>query len=229
MINVGICDDSIKDANLIYDLVSKTLFEEEEARIYRYQSGQELIASIEGKTFNCNLIYLAICMNGLNGLEVADYIRKNKIDVDIIFVTKTSDYVYKGYMYKAYSYILKKGMKEDIPQETLRYIREIRDSEECINVTSSGIKRKVPISQIMYVESDKRRLILHTKTEAIPFYAKMSELESVFLDRGFIRTHQSYMVKAKYVTNTKVDEICLGDITLPISRKYSKQVVDYFQ
>lgn len=228
MLNIGICDDSIYDANLIYDLVTKALFSQEDMKIYRYTGGQQVIDSIEKKVFNCDLLYLDICMPDVNGLEVAAYIRQKRVDVDIIFVTRTSDYVYKGYMYKAFSYILKPTMEEDLPAETLRYLQEIRDSEECINVTSDGISRKVPISQIIYVESSKRKLILHTKAEEVPFYAKMSEIEPVLVERGFIRTHQSYMVKAKYVTEAKNGEVLLGDFSIPVSRRYSQQVNEFF-
>ena len=167
-------------------------------------------------------------MPGKDGMEVASYIRSNKVDVDIIFVTKTPEFVYKGYMYKAFSYILKPGIMEDLPVETKRYLSEIRESEECINVTSEGVSRKVPISQILYVESSKRRIILHLKAEDIPFYAKMSEVEPVLVERGFVRTHQSYMVKAKFVTKSTSTEVHLGDVIVPVSRRYSQQISDMF-
>ncbi|MBE5954092.1 MAG: response regulator transcription factor [Lachnospiraceae bacterium] len=228
MLNIGICDDCVDDMNLIYELVTKTLFAEDDMKIFRYQSGKELIRSIENKVFNCNLLYLDICMPEVDGLDVASYIRENRVDVDIIFVTKTPEFVYKGYMYKAFSYILKPGVEEDLPEETMRYIDEIRNSEECINVTSDGIQRKVPISQIMYVESSKRKIILHLKAEDIPFYAKMSEIEPVLAERGFVRTHQSYMVKAKCVTRVSSMEVLLGDTSVPVSRRYSQQIAEMF-
>lgn len=228
MLNIGICDDSLEDTNLIYDLVTKTLFSEEDMKIVKYSSGEEVISAITNKEFKCNLLYLDIYMPDVDGLDVASFIRENKVDVDIIFVTKTPEFVYKGYMYKAFSYILKPEVKHDLPVETLRYLDEIRESEECINVTSDGVQRRVPISQILYVESSKRKLILHLKSEDIPFYAKMSEIEPVLVQRGFVRVHQSYMVKAKYVTKATSTEVLLGDIDVPVSRRYSQHVNEMF-
>ncbi len=228
MINIGICDDSIEDMNLIYELVTKTIFSEEDMKVYKYNSGQEVIDAIDSKVFKCNLIYLDIFMPNKDGMEVAAYIRNNKVDVDIIFVTKTPEFVYKGYMYKAFSYILKPEIKKELPAETMRYLEEIRESEECINVTSEGVQRRVPISQIMYVESNKRRIILHLKSEEIPFYAKMSEIEPTLVERGFIRTHQSYMVKTKYITRTTSTEVFLGELVVPVSRRYSGVISDLF-
>lgn len=229
MLNIGICDDCIEDTNLIYDLVGKTLFAEEDIQIFRYESGQEVIDAVESKSFICNLLYLDIRMPKVDGLEVAAYLRGKKVDVDIIFVTTTADFVYKGYMYKAFSYILKGRLREELPLETLRYLEEIRGSEECINVTSEGVQKKVPISQILYVESRKRRIVLHLKAEEIPFYAKMCEVEPVLAERGFVRTHQSYMVKEKCVKKATATEVLLGDISIPVSRRYSQQILEMFE
>ena len=42
-------------------------------------------------------------MEPVNGMQVAEYIRTNKVDVDIIFITRSTEYVYQGYIYKAFS------------------------------------------------------------------------------------------------------------------------------
>ncbi len=221
---IGICDDNKKDMLDIKNIISKTLFDIEDINFVQYSTGQEVIDDIEKDTFQCDLLYLDIFMNPVDGMAVAEYIRENDIDVDIIFVTNSTEHVYEGYLYKAFAYILKNSMWEKLPEATLRYIKEISSAEEYLNITSEGAVKRIPISKIIYIESDARKLLLHLKNEIISFYGKLSELEEILKDKGFLRIHQSYMVKKSVVTKYSKSTVYLGDITLPVSRKYASQL-----
>ena len=228
MLYIGICDDEDKDLNLINEEITKTLFDIVEIKVFRYHSGKDVIEAIEKDKFICNLLFLDVYMKPSDGMETAEYIRKNGIDVDIIFVTNSTEHVYKGYIYKAFSYILKPSMKETISDELKRYVDELLDTDECLNVKSEGVVRKIPISHIIYVESDARLLILHLKNEDVSFYGKMNELENLLSGKGFVRTHQSYMVKKSEVTGMNAKQLMLGDISIPISRKFYQSLKDMF-
>ena len=229
MLTIGICDDSKQDENLIRDMLSKALFAKEDYQVDIFGSGQEIIDAIEKNKFTCNFLLLVIYMEPVGGMAVAGFIRKNKVDVDIIFITKSVEHVYEGYVYKAFAYILKEKLHTDMEKELLRYMDEINMSEECLNVVSDWQKKRIPISAIQYVESDARKLILHTKTEKVDFYAKMSNMEAVLNTRGFVRIHQSYMVRISSITGMNKESVSLGDSTMPISRKYYANVKQIFE
>lgn len=220
MLRIGICDDSQHDRDLIRDTVGRVLFSYDDIKIAIFTSGQEVITAIEDQTFDSELLLLDIMMEPVDGMQVAKYIRDNKIDVDIIFVTRSTQYVYQGYVYKAFSYVLKQQDVTDLGKEVCRYIDELNVSEECLNIVSRGKNRRVPISSIHYIESNGRLLILHLDKEDIPFYAKMGELEAVLTERGFIRTHQSFMVREKDMESMTRECVKGAGFELPISRRY---------
>ena len=122
MLTIGICDDSKKDENLIRDILTKALFSREDYQVDIFNSGQEIIDTIETNKFTCNLLLLDIYMEPVGGMDVAEYIRKNKVDVDIIFVTRSVEHVYEGYVYKAFAYVLKEKLYTDMEKELLRYM-----------------------------------------------------------------------------------------------------------
>lgn len=229
MLTIGICDDSKKDENLIRDTLNRALFSKEDYEVNVFKSGQEIIDSIENNKFTCNLLLLDIYMEPVGGMDVASFIRNSKTDVDIIFITKSTEHVYEGYVYKAFAYILKEKLDTDMEKEILRYIDEINMSEECLNVVSDGQKRRVPISAIQYIESDARRLILHTKAEDIGFYAKLNDMEPVLNTRGFVRIHQSYMVKISGITSMNKESVKFNGTLMPVSRKYYGNVKQIFE
>lgn len=228
MLRIGICDDSQHDRNLIRENVGKALFDYEDIEIAIFTSGQEVIDAIDDETFESELLLLEIMMEPIDGMQVAKHIRKNKVDVDIIFVTNSTKHVYQGYMYKAFSYILKKHVAEDLGKEICRYINELNESEECLNITSKGKNRRVPIGSIRYIESSGRVLLLHLDKEDIPFYAKMGEIEPVLEERGFVRTHQSYMVRKNDIQIMTREYVDCGVYKVPISRRYYQTVKEIF-
>ena len=67
------------------------------------------------------------------------------------------------------------------------------------------------------------------KTEKVDFYAKMSNMEAVLNTRGFVRIHQSYMVRISSITGMNKESVSLGDSTMPISRKYYANVKQIFE
>lgn len=221
---IGICDDNKNDLKAIRRIVSDALFYVEDIHFVEYSSGSKVISDIDKGVFQCDLLYLDIFMNQPDGMEVAKYIRDNEVDVDIIFVTNSKEHVYEGYLYKAYAYVLKETMKEKLPDATQRYMKEISTTEESLNVTSEGVVKRIPISKIYYIESDARKLIVHLKNENITFYGKLSELEAILGSKGFTRIHQSYMVRDSFVTKYTKSAVCIGDIQLPVSRKYASNI-----
>lgn len=228
MLRIGICDDSQHDRDLIRENVWKALFDYEDIEIAIFTSGQQVIEAIKQETFDCELLLLDIMMEPVDGMQVAEYIRTNKVDVDIIFVTQSAQYVYQGYIYKAFSYVLKESVEEDMGREVLRYVDELNASEECLNVTSKGKARRIPINTIRYIESNGRLLLIHLKKEDVLFYAKMGEIEPVLCERGFIRTHQSFMIREADIRSMTREQVNCGSYSVPISRRYYQEIRDIF-
>jgi DNA-binding LytR/AlgR family response regulator len=74
---------------------------------------------------------------------------------------------------------------------------------------------------IRYIESNVRKLILHLTNEDISFYAKLNDLADVMQEKGFVRVHQSYMVRLKEIVSISSDSVVLEkNVTVPVSRKY---------
>ena len=228
MLHIAICDDNDTDLKEIHACVSKTMFDLEDIRIDEFLTGEDLIHALEEQKDTYELVLLDICMNPLDGLEVAEHIRNQKLDVDIIFITNSRDFVFKGYEYRAYSYILKSSMEELLPKNLQRYTDELNSNEACINVVSAGEKIRIPVSQIVYVESDGRKLILHLQNREVSIYGKMNDFQEMFDGNEFLRIHQSYLVARNKIDSVRKDTVVLGETELPFSRRYADQVRHVF-
>ena len=79
--------------------------------------------------------------------------------------------------------------------------------------------------QILYVESNDTETWVHTRNgDSYRNKKIISQWEQV-LDEGFLRTHRSFLVNVRYITQIGSDCVMLGGITIPLSRKYKETVI----
>ena len=226
MLRIGICDDDKEYREKIYDLIIPSILSYDDADVEFYDTGQQVVESIENGNFNRDLLFLDINMPDRDGLDTAKFIRENNVDVDIIFVTVSTDHVFDGYTYKAFSYILKPVDGNRLDEEIGRYMAERFKCTNCLHITVNNRKEQIFLDKVYYFEGEGRKIRIHQKDDDISFYAKMADLEEMLKQYGFVRCHQSYIVNKKYVTGCSRTEVKIGEEILPVSRKYQENVKD---
>lgn len=224
MLRIGICDDDKKYRDKIHDLVIHSIFSYDDAEIKFYVSGQQVVDDIEKGGFNLDLLFLDINMPDKDGLDTAKYIRENSVDVDIIFVTVSTEHVFDGYTYKAFSYILKPFDGKRIDEEIGRYMTERFKCTNCLHITVNSKKEQIFLDKVYYFEGDGRKIRIHQKGDEISFYAKMTDLEKMLKQYGFVRCHQSYLINKKFITGCSRTEVKMGSDVVPVSRKYQESI-----
>ena len=74
-------------------------------------------------------------------------------------------------------------------------VKPVRDNEHYLEAIVNRKKRTIPIASIEYVESRGRKIVLHLGCGEMTFYSKISDIEEQLVDNGFVRVHQSFMVR----------------------------------
>lgn len=111
-------------------------------------------------------------------------------------------------------------------ENTWKYEKQLNTPDKYLKIVSNRKHRSIPLSSIRYVESRGRKLILHSTVGKIEFYAKLSQLEDVFLEEGLIRTHQSFMVRKALVQDMSRQFIVCDGEEIPVSRRYYQIIRD---
>ncbi len=220
MLKIGICEDEKWIVDELHDLICQILFRYTDMEFMYFSDGLEVLELIKAGQFHLDLLFLDIHMDQLDGMKTADFIRKHQIDVDIIFLTVSKDHVFEGYTYKAFAYCLKPIDKKKLEEDLVRYMEEKNKCAECLNIAVRGKEYRIPLDKIIYLESEKRKVIAHTLTEDISFYAKLDDVEKMIGDLHFLRCHQSYMVNENMIDSVERTSIIAQGITIPMSRKY---------
>lgn len=193
-----------------------------------YDTGEELLLAEK----KYDIVFLDICMEGKNGIDIARSLRRNEQPPVLIFVTAIKDYVFEAFDVAAFHYLLKPVDSLKFGEVLERAIREVEKREKTEILFIKSGNRTVPLKKggILYVESRGKKAEIHTDRETIAMYASLNGLEAE-LGAGFYRCHRGYLVNLGYVSEYHHDAILLtnGETIYMAKEKYQEFVREYMR
>ncbi len=219
MLQIGICDDLLKEREQLKTSLTRKF---PRANIAEYTSGEALLAGrAQGQHFD--LLFLDICMDGINGIEAAAEIRKQYPKTPIIFLTTSPEFAVASYRVQAQDYLLKPVDETELFQSIDRQLRHISQAESRILFHSICGEVPVHITEIIYIEAAARRLKL-TKTDGTALES-MSTIQSIESELQaypqFMRPHRSYIINLQQVKRMEKDGFYMkNDVFVPIARTH---------
>lgn len=229
---IAICDDSMIDCEMIEHLL-KHYFENKsvKAQLTVYSSGQELVYDVEeGREYE--VVFLDIYMGELLGIDAARSLRQLGYRGKIIFLTASAEYAVESYDVQAEGYLLKPHSYDKLCTVMDRILAQLHENALPVRVRNQVVK--LPLQEIMYIESNNNRCTLHSSDgSCYTIYRKLSELSDELSDGRFLRCHQSFLVNMNYIKEAKENFILQNGETVLIRRRSAaqikKQYMDYLQ
>lgn len=225
IVKIAICDDSKELLNVMY----KTIRDDYNKRnittvIDVFTTGEAVIQSNDVKEYD--ILFLDICLPGINGFEVAEKINQKDKKGYIIFVTSNSEFVYSCFDYKPFYFIRKDRYQEQIPL-VLRKLTKEMQQQATIVLEDKEVLRNERIQDIVYIQSDNHSVIVNLVHKRYSIKCRMEEMENKLVSLDFIRIHRKYLVNIRYIRSVDcmLDEVTLFDGTrLEMSRYQKKEV-----
>ncbi len=181
-----------------------------------------------------DLIFLDISMPRLSGL---DFLRSLKSPPKTIITTAYREYALDGFDLHVIDYLLKpisfkrflqaidhyyeslsspfslSGSMSPLSQNAFLYLRDNRKTH------------KVFLSEISLIESVDEYIKVHAGEKQVMTRCSLSSIERALPGNRFVRTHNSFVVAIDHITAFTASTIEIGDVEVPISRKYKNQVL----
>lgn len=196
MLKIAICDDEINQREEIADMIHRNLnLDYKNYETFEFVNGEELILS----TLDFDIYFLDIQMDNLTGIEAAKKIRSINESAIIIFITGVKDYVFDAFDVRAFHYILKPIDERKLKEVLNSALMQFEKEDKFIITKTIKQTNRIFLKDIMYIESEGRKLKVHTVNNVIEYYHKLSELEQELCDCNFFRCHRSYIVNFRYV------------------------------
>lgn len=224
---LAICDDNALERDLLHTLLQK-YFSEISVRceFTLYDRGETLYYDVsEGKEYN--MVFLDLYMGDSFGIRIAKKLRDLSYRGKIIFCTVSSDYALESYDVYASGYILKPYGLQDIKRTLDRFLPEYQSASYQVKQKSGVVY--IPVNEILYVESDNTKCILHrTGDRNYVLYKKLTQIETELNDERFLRCHQSYLVNMNYIREANDVFLLQNGEEVLIRRKSKKELHQKF-
>lgn len=158
----------------------------------------------EGK--DVDVAFLDISMPRIDGMELAQIIKKSKSNLKLIFVTAYKEYAVEAFEIKAYDYLLKPFSKnriiellENLSREskgTETSSEEIKNPEESFSKIAVWNNEKMIVlkkSDICYLEASERITLVYTQKNMYEINESLTKVEKKLGD-NFFRSQRSFIV-----------------------------------
>ena len=234
MLNFIICDDEPHMINKLSLLFEKAFLKNDfDAKIVLKTSNyKELLSFMSSNLVNVVVLDIVFKNSKMNGLNIAEEIRKINKDCYIIFITSHFEYVMEAYGYKTFAYLFKNSLSVDTLSDTLnRLFDDVSGSStKFIKIDSKGTF--VDLNDVQFIEKNGMKLIYHTYHGILETYNSFSKIENGLPD-NFVRCHKSFIANVNNIVHIslvdssitfKNDEVCY------IGPKYKNslmEVIDY--
>jgi len=230
MFRIAVCDD---EPTIVADMERMLIrFKEKhklDLMIVVFLSGEELCKTLEsGEVFH--LLYLDVCMKLLDGIEVSRKIREEYLDesLQIVYVSSSQSHTMQMFENRPMNFLPKPVAEAAVERTLLKALSLWKRNQSDFEFQIGKKQYRVKINEIMYFESDNKKILIHTIVNTLEFYGKLSLVEKQLVGNHFVWIHKSYLVNYLYIREAMYDEIILSTgLRLPITQTFRKGVRDF--
>jgi DNA-binding LytR/AlgR family response regulator len=166
-------------------------------------------------------------------MKGTDLVRTLQNPPAVVFTTAYREYAIESYELNILDYLLKPISFERFLQTIDKFnqqnvligevsLHKNNGDEEYIYLREKNIIHKVPVSEVIYVESFGDYIKLHTNDREINSRATISSIQKTLPDNRFIRIHRSYLVAQNRITSFSPVMVALAGKEFPIGTRYRK-------
>ncbi len=227
MLRIAICDDVKIICQQLEDMLADIEEEtNEQFEVEVFYSGEELYRFLR-KNNRYNLIFLDIEMRDLNGVEVGKKIRDEMNDetTQIVYISGRESYAMDLFEVRPLNFLIKPVSKSKVEAAVNKAIKILGENKHFYEYKNGNVNFSVPVGDILYFESDGRKVNIILMDDVKAFYGKLSEVEDKLRSQDFIMIHKSYLINFNHVIEYTYDYVKMSNKeTLTISQNNRKAV-----
>jgi DNA-binding LytR/AlgR family response regulator len=220
MISVAVVEDEEEFAQTLASYIYRYAEEKKiQITVKFFHDGAAFVDEYQG---DCQIIFMDIAMPNLDGLKAAQHLREVDNVACLIFLTSMAQYAIRGYEVSALDFVLK-PIKYDLfcikMDKAVAHIKV----DEIYHVRIPNGTRKVRLSELICIESNKHYLYFRTTGETYRMRGSIRDIKDYFESKGFALLNGSLLVNLSYVDEVQGNDIILNGERIPIARAYKAE------
>ncbi len=222
MIEIFVCDDDINITEFLKFFIMKHCGDK--YKVVTMNRCQELIKMIDMQDRVPDILIMDINLKDGNGIDTVKHLQENHPKLKVIYLTGVINYATAIFETNPAYFLVKPINENNLSDAITKVSKEIEfDKSDSIVVKTNGSEIILYRREIMYVESQGRKLVLYMSDgRKSEIYEKMDAIQKQ-LGTAFVRSHKSFLINMKYIVERTNKEFYLSDgKVLPISKSNLK-------
>ena len=196
---------------------------------YYEGNNEELAKEIEDTSIRKVYIMDIELDNSISGIEIAEKIREEDWDSEIIFVTshdKLFEKVHRDVL-EVFDFIERFiDMESRLEKDILRIIKKKYD-KKTLELKGNNIEVELHLKNILYIEKEERKSVIHAYGNTFKTSLTLEKLQER-LDQRFIRTHKGCIANKEHIVEKNYGAgyflLDTGEKVNLLSKRYRKEI-----
>jgi len=177
--------------------------------IQKYKKDSEIFLASSGaealeiqKENAPDLAFIDIDLTDTKGTILARQMKEESPNLEVVFATAYNNYADKAFEIEALYYILKPFDDEKVVHALKKYdkITSFKPvTVEKLSIPNDKKTKLIDIKEIVYIETDNRHCIIHTKAKEYKGSLSLNICEQKLRGKNFFRIHKSFLINLEYV------------------------------
>lgn len=173
-----------------------------DALIFEADSGAAALELMSNEIFD--LVFIDINLGDIEGTVLASTVKQIMPKARIVFATAYAEYAVRAFEIGVSNYILKPFEKHRLEKIVNNCREELESSsiKPLLNRLPVNFQRRiimVDIKSIVFIETDNRSCVIHTKNGDLIENLSIREYERRLSENRFFRIHKSYLVNLEHI------------------------------
>lgn len=227
MFRIAICDDEKIVCSYIEKVVINYLNRiGQTVETVVFYSGESLCHFLS-RNEEVDVVFLDIELGGIDGVSVGKKIREtlNNNTVQIVYISAKEAYAMELFKIRPFDFLIKPIKQDEIEQVIKKIVDLVGQLKQYFIYRKKGKMHKIAFKDILYFESNNRKINIITNNKIETFYGKLDDIARQVVDLKFLHIHKSYLVNYLYAVEIQYHKMMMANLkTLPISQSRRKEV-----
>lgn len=216
---VAICDDE-EEYRERCRIMCKTYFKKHNQNVKILECGStEELMEIRQELY---LILLDIEMPGMSGIDAKNMLAITQPKAAIIFITSHPEHMREAFGRNVFQFIKKPINPEDMFYAINKINRELILKDDFVVAE----RKRIILSQVLYIKADDKYVEFRFfADDPIIIRGTLREWEEFLMERGFCRSHKSYLVNLRWVQSVDHRLLLRNKETVPMARREKQRLI----
>ncbi len=226
---IAVVDDLQQDRDVLAAALQARLTGTDELCLKCYADAESLLAEFSPGAYQ--LVFLDVCMDGMNGVTLAEKLRAADENLMITFLTTSSEYIFDVRHFHPFDYLIKPCAPEALDHVLSEARRLLGATEPELTVRAGRSAFQVPYGKIVAVLSQGHTVDVHTASgQTLTSSATFTEIEGTLsADARFLACNRGVVVNMEHIAKL-ADAVFYMDngLAVPMRARNQKELTDRF-